>query len=210
MFVISFRLKLVVNKYSHCAVSFQQKFFQFVHKTESLDSTFPIAYQLRRKIYTSWNKKILRPILNQIPKQTPLTSSESISEILIFQLFRVRRDSSTQSSNLQYPDHSSTIYKSSRLVLAINFHPESSRDQFLSNLNRWEQFWTGVTWLKWDTSRRELVDGELTYVHVNYGERPYNHRNADGGTKGVAAAAATMQPGDREITRCYYIVLRAL
>lgn len=56
----------------------------------------------------------------------------------------------------------------------------------------------------------ELVDGELTYVHV---KRPYNHRNADGGTKGVAAAAAaatTMQPGDREITRCYYIVLRAL
>lgn len=50
-------------------------------------------------------------------------------------------------------------------------------------------------------------------MHVNYAERPYNHRNADGGTKGVtteAAAAGTMQPGDREITRCYYIVLRAL
>lgn len=49
-------------------------------------------------------------------------------------------------------------------------------------------------------------------MHVNYAERPYNHRNADGGTKRVAteAAAGTMQPGDREITRCYYIVLRAL
>lgn len=60
-----------------------------------------------------------------------------------------------------------------------------------------------------ETEHLSLVDREVAYVHAN-SQTPYNHRNADGGTKGVAAAAAMQQPGDREITRCYYIVLRAL
>lgn len=51
---------------------------------------------------------------------------------------------------------------------------------------------------------------ERLHTYTRTRRPPYNHRNADGGAKGVAAAATMQQPGDREITRCYYIVLRAL